>query len=384
MSRRTSSERTGPESDLDRDLFPDRTPPGPDRSRDHGGDGDAGRRRSGGDDRGRDADAPQEIPARGWLDVLSRVKVEAKQDNVVLLSAGVAFFALLALVPALIAAVSVYGLVADPEQVTRQIRDVASGLPSEARGLLVDQMESVVSNSSASLSMAALGGVLIALWSASSGVKHLMEALNAAYDEDETRGFVKLRATALLLTVGAVVFVVVTIGLITALPRLLEETALGDAARTAIELARWPLLLVGFAVGCSILYRVAPDRDDAKWRWVSWGAGLATVLWIVGTLAFSFYTSNFGSYNETYGSLAGIIVLMLWLLLTAASVVLGAELNAELERQTRRDSTRDRPRPMGRRGAEAADTLGATRERLADGGDGAVDVREPQQADAGR
>lgn len=326
-----------------------------------------------GADRGRGADAPREIPARGWLDVLARVKAEAKADNVSLLAGGVAFYGLLALVPALIAAVSIYGLVADPAQVARQVRDVADGLPEEARTLLVTQLRTVVRGSDASLSLAVVGGIVLALWSASSGIKHLMEALNAAYDEEEGRKFVKLRGTALLLTVGAMVFVVVTVGLVTALPALLDRTALGDAAQTAVQLLRWPLLLVGFMVGCAVLYRVGPDRDGAKWRWVSWGAALATLLWIVGTVAFGIYTSYFGSYNKTYGSLAGIVVLMLWLLLTAASIILGAELNAELERQTRRDTTQDRPEPMGRRDAEAADTLGATREDVQR--DGVIDVR---------
>lgn len=332
------------------------------------------------DPHGRDATSPSEVPARGWLDVMSRAAKEAKADSVSLLAAGVAFYGMLALVPALIAAVSVYGLVADPEQIARQVRDLASGLPGSARDLLVDQMDSIVATSSARLTTAAVLGVVVALWSASSGVSHLMEALNLAYDEEEGRGFVARRGAALLLTIGAVAFVGVAVGLITALPSLLERTALGDAARTAVELARWPLLLVGFAIGCAVLYRVAPDRDGARWRWVSWGSALATVLWMVGTVGFSVYASRFGSYNETYGSLAGIVVLMLWLLLTAASILLGAEVNSELERQTTVDSTVDEPRPMGRRGADAADTLGPTRDEQRAGADHDVDVREGASA----
>lgn len=328
------------------------------------------------DPHGRDATSPAEVPARGWLDVASRAARESRADGVALLSAGVAFYGMLALVPALIAAVSVYGLVADPDQITRQVRDVASGLPGSARDLLVDQMDSIVATSSARLTTAAVLGVVVALWSASSGVAHLMEALNLAYDEEEGRGFVRRRGIALLLTIGAVVFVTVAVGLVTALPSLLDRTALGDAARTAVELARWPLLLVGFGLGCAALYRVAPDRDAARWRWVSWGSALATLLWIAGTVGFSIYASHFGSYNETYGSLAGIVVLMLWLLLTAASVLIGAEVNCELERQTVVDTTVDEPRPMGRRDAHAADTLGPTRGDQHTGAEPAVDIRD--------
>ena len=312
------------------------------------------------DPHGRDATSPRQIPAKGWKDVLTRVRLESKQDRVSLLAGGVAYFALLALFPALIAAVSLYGLVADPSDVTRQVEDLASSLPSSAQDLLTEQLDKLVDRPSAGLSIALVVSLALALWSASSGVQHLIEALNAAYDEDESRGAVKLRLLSLLLTVGAVVVVVVAIGLIAGLPALLDSTGLGDAAQTVLNVARFPLLAVAFAMALAVLYRKAPDRDPARIQWLSWGAVLATVIWIVASILFSIYVERFSSLGETYGSLAGIVVLMLWLQITAAAVLIGAELNAELERQTAADSTVERPEPLGQRGAEAADTVGPT------------------------
>lgn len=299
------------------------------------------------DQRGRQADVPQEIPPRGWLDVLSRVRLKAKQDQVPLLAAGVAFYALLAIVPALIAVVSTYGLVADPAQVARQVRDLAGGLPASAQDLLIDQLDRVVRSSSTGLSIGAVAGLLVALWSASSGVRHLTEALNAAYGEDETRGVIRLRLASLAMTAGAIVFLAASVGLITGLPGLLDSAGLGDAARTVLQLLRWPLLAVMFLMALAALYRYGPDRDAPRWRWVTWGSGCATVGWLFGSIAFAVYSDRLSSFNETYGTLAGVVVLMLWLLLSATVVILGAEIDAEIERQTVRDTTMYRPRSSG-------------------------------------
>jgi membrane protein len=314
--------------------------------------------RSGEPGRGRDATRPREVPKEGWKDVLVRVKDQVRSDNVVLLSAGVAFFALLALIPALVATVSIYGLFADPEDVQRQINDVAGGLPDEARELLEAQLSTIVDTSAAGLSIGAIVGVLGALWGASAGVKHLISAINVAYNEEETRGFLKLRGLALVITIAAILASVVALGLIAVVPAVLADTALGDGARWAINLGRWPLLFLGYMVALAALYRYAPDRDNPQWRWVSWGAVVATVLWVLGSVGFSIYSANFGDFNETYGSLAAVIVLMLWLMLTAFTVILGAEFNSELEHQTAEDTTDDAPEPMGQRNAVMADNVG--------------------------
>jgi membrane protein len=309
--------------------------------------------------RGRDATGPREIPRRGWVDVLKRTKDEAKADNVPLLAAGVAFYALLSLVPGLAALVSTYGLVADPADIDRQVSDSLAAAPAEVRNLVSEQMTAVTQQSEGGLGLTVVLGILIALWSASSGMKHLMTAVNVAYDEEETRGFVALRLRALLLTVGAIAFVIVAVGVITVVPALLDDTSLGGAARLTISILRFPLLGLGLMAGLAVLYRYAPDRDEPRWGWTAPGTIVATVLWLVGSALFSLYTSTMGSYAETYGALGAIVVLMLWLMISAAAVVIGAEINAESERQTVRDSTEGRSKPLGARDAYAADTVGS-------------------------
>lgn len=309
-------------------------------------------------ERGRAADRPHEIPARGWRDILVRTKDEAKADNITLLAAGVAFFGMLSLVPAMIATVSIYGLIADPSDIERQVRDLTDALPEEAQALISQQLSDVVRSSSSGLSFAAIAGVAVALWSASSGMKNLVRAINVAYDEPPRDSFVKARGLALALALGAIVFAVVALGLVAIMPAALSDIGLGSVARTTMSILRWPLLFVAMILGLAVLYRVAPNRADSQWRWVSWGAIAATTCWVVASILFSIYTANFGNYNETYGSLGAVILLLLWLFLTALFVVLGAELNAEMEHQTARDTTRGEPEPMGRRDAYVADRLG--------------------------
>jgi membrane protein len=309
------------------------------------------------DGRGRDAEAPHHVPARGWKDVLVRVKAEAKQDHAVLLAAGVALFALLALVPALIALISIYGLVADPATIDDQLTDALSATPAEVRDLISQQVRDIGDASSGAI-VAVVGGLLLALWSASAGMKNLIEAINAAYDEKETRGFFKLRALSLAFTLGAILFLVVAFAAIALLPSLIASSDVGLAGRVVLNVLRFVLLSGGLLFGLALLYRYAPDREHAKWSWVTPGALFAAVVWIIGSLLFSVYTSNFGKYNETYGTLGTVVVLILWLLLTALVVILGAEINCELERQTVRDSTVGAERPLGSRHAYAADTVG--------------------------
>ncbi len=308
-----------------------------------------------GQERGRDATTPADIPARGWKDVLARTVAESKRDQLALLAAGEAFFGLLALVPALAALVSLYGLVADPADVSRHVGDLLGAAPGEVRDLVREQLESVTTRSDASAGVGAAVGLVVALWSASSGMKHLVDALNAAYDEEEGRGFLRVRGLSLLFTAGAVVFVVGAFVAVAVVPALVEGP---------IGLLRWPLLAAAFAGALSVLYRHGPSRDEPEWRWATPGALVATVLFLAGSGLFSLYVSNFGKYGETYGSLGSVVVVMLWLFLTSAVVLFGAELDAELERQTRYDTTEGQDRPMGEREAYAADTVGPTAEEV--------------------
>jgi membrane protein len=308
-------------------------------------------------DVGNQADSPTQIPARGWRQVLRRAIHQSQQDNISLLAAGVAFFGFLALFPALIALVTLVGLVADPEQITQQVQSFTAGLPQASRQLIADQLTAITHSSDGALTTGLVISLLVALWSASSGTSNLMSAVNIAYKEKETRSFLKLRAVALLLTVGTVVFLALTLALIAIVPVVLHAVPLGPLGTVLAQVVRWALLIALIITGLAVLYRVAPDRDPAKFRWVTVGSTVAALLWLLGSAGFSLYVNFFGNYNKTYGALAGVIVLLLWLYLTCYIVLLGAEIKAEAELQTARDSTVGKPQPMGQRGAVVADTM---------------------------
>jgi membrane protein len=310
--------------------------------------------------RGRQAGRPTEVPARGWKDIAVRVKQQMKVDDVPLLGAGVAFFAMLALVPALVALVSVYGLVADPEGIERDVEDLLAAAPQEVRDLVTSQLSAIVESSPSGLRIGAIVGLVVALWSASSGVKHLIGAVNLAYDEDETRGFLKLRGLALALTVAGVIALAAVVAALIVFPELLSDQGTEAVFRALILVVRWPLLALLGLGALAVIYRYAPDRDAPRWRWVSPGALFAVVTWVIASVLFSLYTSNFGQYNETYGALGAVVVVMLWLYITTYVVIVGAEINAEIERQTAVDTTVGPSKKLGRRRAYAADTLGET------------------------
>jgi len=321
------------------------------------------RARNGGgqDDRGREAQTPTQVPPKGWLDVGKRTMKEVSSDNVSLLAAGCAYFAMLALFPTLIAAVTLYSLVADPGTLQNQINSIASALP-EGGQIIEQQLRDLTGDGGRATGVLSIGlviSLLGALWSASGGTAGMMQALNLAYDEVETRKFLKLRGTALALTIGGIIVALIAVGLVAVLPAILDSLGLGSAGRTVVNILRWPLVALVFAGALAVLYRYAPDRDQPKFSWVSVGAGVATLLWLVASGLFSFYISNFGEgYGRTYGAIAGVIILLLWLYLSAFIILFGAELNAELERQTKADTTSGPDAPMGQRRAQAADTLG--------------------------
>jgi len=254
----------------------------------------------------------------------------------------------------MIALISVWGLVVGSDEASTQAEGLTEGLPAEASEIITTQMETVASQDSG-LGIALVVSVLLALWSASGGTANLVKAVNIAYDEEESRGFVKVRALALALTLGAIVFLILSVALVAVVPPVLEALGLGVVGTVLAQVARWVLLVALVAGALAVVYRFAPDRDDPKLRWASLGAVLATVLWVIGSIAFSLYVSNFGSYGETYGAIAGVAILMLWLYLTAYIILLGAEINAETEKQTARDTTKGPEQPMGSRDAVAAD-----------------------------
>ena len=315
-------------------------------------------------ERGRQATRPREVPPRGWLDVLKRTRQGIRDTNASIIAAGVAFYAFLALVPALIAVVAIYGLVANPADVKDQITSFTSAAPRDAQRLLSNQLSSITRGAGGGTGIAAAVAIGAALWSASSGIAALNTGLTVVNRENETRGMLKRRLLALVLTLFAVVGVLVMLALVVALPSLLDSAGISGIGRTALELARWPLLAIFLLDGLAVIYRYGPQRRRPMWRWVTPGAVMAMLVGLAASIGFSIYVSLLGNYNKTYGALGAIIVVLLWLYLMAFAVLFGAALNAELEHQTTRDTTAGDERPMGERGAHVADTVGPTRKEL--------------------
>ncbi|WP_011579665.1 MULTISPECIES: YihY/virulence factor BrkB family protein [Chelativorans] len=309
-------------------------------------------------DRGRDARSPSEIPATGWKDIGWRVFREIGEDRITLIAAGVTFYLLLALFPALAAFVSLYGLVSDPVTVADHIAYLGGLLPPTAIEIVQQQLQALVSERSQSLGLGFLIGLAIALWSANNGIKALFEAMNVAYDETEKRGFIKLNLLSLSFTLATLVLGIMLIIAVGVVPAVLAILGLSPWAETLIAFARWPTLLLVSMFGILMLYRFGPSRERPKWRWLSWGAVIATLVWLAASVAFSYYLQNFADYDATYGSLGAIIGLMMWTWISVVVLIVGAEIDAEIEHQTARDTTTGPPEPMGRRGAVVADTVG--------------------------
>ena len=291
-----------------------------------------------------------------WKQILVRVKTEIASDHISVVSAGIAFYALLSVFPALAALISIAGLVLDPADIASQLDTVMALIPESAGAVLQEQVLKVTSGDETATGLVAAFGLAIAIYGAMKGVMTLMEGLNIAYDEEEGRGFIKLYLSALLITVCAILGLAVAIALLIVLPSVIAFLPLSSTLETAAEWLKWPLMAVLTMIGLAAIYRFGPSRADPKWRWVSVGAVAATVLWILGTAAFSLYVQNFDDYTETYGTLGGVIMLLTWMWLSAFIVLAGAELNAEIEQQTSEDTTTGAPEPMGQRDAVKADT----------------------------
>jgi len=257
------------------------------------------------------------------------------EHNLTLVAAGVAFYGFLALIPALIAFVSIYGLVANESDVVRQVEDLGKSLPVEVRNFLVYQLTQIVNASSAGVSIAALIAIVIAIWSASSGMAALVTGIHIALEHDEPKGFVKKRGRALGLTLGAIVVLGIVLFVIVAVPPLIRHAGLGSTGEWVFSILRWPLLAIVMVVGVGLLYRFSVTDHERGWfGFISRGAVVATIGWIITSALFGVYTANFASYGKTYGTLASIVVVLLWLWLSALVVLVGAEVDADPERQT--------------------------------------------------
>jgi membrane protein len=312
--------------------------------------------------RGRTADNPTEIPAKGWKDIAWRVYDGIQNDRVMLVAAGVTFYALLALFPATAAIVSLYGLFTDASTINEHLRLVSGFLPEGALEVVGDQVKRIASKGQATLGVTFLGTLALSLWGANAGTKSIFDALNIIYKEREKRSFVGLTLRSLAFTLGTIALVLLALAGIVVVPVALKLLGIADGSGTALlTLLRWPLLYLVILFALTCLYRYGPSRTHPQWRWVTWGSAIAGGIWIVGSLLLSWYVANFGTYNATYGSLGAVIGFMVWMWLSTIVVLMGGEINAEMEHQTAKDTT-DRPhKPIGTRGARMADELGQAR-----------------------
>ena len=309
-------------------------------------------------ERGLDADAPTRIPAPGWWEILKRVWFKTGTDNIGLLAAGVAFYAFLAFVPLLGALIMTYGLIADPSKIAEDMRTVIDLVPRDAAKLIYDQLINLSTTAAGKKGLGLAIALFISIYGAMRAASGIMMALNVIYEQAEKRSLVRTTLISAVITVGAVIVAIV--GLLSASVLAFLESIfwqLGGVTAVLIKIATWLFAGTLAAGGIAMVYRIGPDRHDAKWRWLSLGSIVATLLWVAATIGFGVYAAKFGDYNATYGSLGAVVVLLMWLFVSSYAILLGAELNAESERQTSVDSTTGPAKPLGQRGATMADTL---------------------------
>ncbi|WP_083672208.1 YihY/virulence factor BrkB family protein [Sphingomonas montana] len=336
------------------------------------------------DPRGRDAISPWALPARGWKDVLVRTFKETGHDNIGLIAAGVAFYSFLSIVPLLGAMVLSYGLIAEPATVMGNIKALTEVMPADAARLIGEQLLNVVTTSGDKKGFGLLLALGLAFYGAMKAATAVITALDIAYEQEETRGFIKLNALALAITVGAVLSAIAAMIAIAALGHL--EALLPGLPAPLLWLGKALSYLVMGAVGAAAaatLFRYGPDRDRAQWTWLTPGSLLSTLLWLLLTLGFGTYVANFGNYDATYGSLGAVVVLLTWIWLSAYVLLLGAELNSELEHQTAADTTRGPATVMGTRGATVADSVAGV-PIIPDKPVAGVATAQPEESRAGR
>lgn len=309
-------------------------------------------------DRGREASWPHQIQAAGWRDIGLRVGGRIGRDLFPLVAAGVAFFGMLALFPAIATLLALAGLFFDPGLVIRQI-DALEGLaPAQPLAVVRDQAVALAGQTPSQATVTAFISLALSLFWASRGIDNLVSGINMAHAEAETRNILRRNIISLWLTAALTVIAVASLALAGAVPPIADALGLSGWTNTIVTVGRWPLLALLSMAALGLLYRHAAARRPPRWSWVTPGAVIATALWLGGSVLFSVFVRNFGSFQPTYGAIAGVVILLLYIWMTAFVVLLGALLNAEMEHQSRRDTTRGRVRPMGQRDAEMADTLG--------------------------
>ena len=329
--------------------------------------------------RGRNARRPRHIPWKGWKDILRRTYDELGDDNLGVVAAGVAFYTMLSIFPLLGAAVATYGLFTDRVTAEEHISRLYTYLPDSAASTISERVHTLVETDGRTLSFGLFTSLFFALFSGSRGVDALFTGIHIAYDEQRSRPWWQQRLLAAGLTILGFFGGILSLFLVAGAPSLFDWLHLGGAKRIVGEIFRFVLLLAGMSVGLAVLYRYGPKRARAKWRWLAPGAVGASVLWLLGSYGFSFYVARWGSYQSSYGAVGGVVVLMIWMWISAFAVLLGAELNAEVEAQTRYDTTEGSAKPMGSRNAVKADVLGTL---AADSSSFDEDDAQPADGDA--
>ncbi|HEX2448728.1 MAG TPA: YihY/virulence factor BrkB family protein [Methyloceanibacter sp.] len=304
---------------------------------------------------GRDATRPLHIPFKGWWQVAQRVWTESGRDNLSVVAAGCAFYALFAVFPALSALIALYGLTANPASVEQHFDILTFVLPPQAYEIVTEQIRHLAETSNNTLGWGFVLSLALALWSVGNLIQAMFAALNIAYEEPERRSLLRFYLSALAFAVLGILSGALMLLAIVYVPILFAYAGYSHAFELTVKVARWPFLALVVLLFLSLLYRYGPSRRSAKWRWVTVGSLFATVMWLIASAGFSYYVSNFAHYDRTYGSLGAVIVLLFWLYISFYIVLLGAEINAELELQTAQDTTRGRDRPAGKRGAFVAD-----------------------------
>ena len=308
--------------------------------------------------RGRHADAPWQIPLRGWKDILWRTYQQIGEDRLLAVAAGVVFYGLLAIFPALTAFVSLYGLFANAATINDHLSTLAGILPDGAVDIIREQVGRIASKGDTKLGFGLIFGLSIALWSANSGMKAIIDALNVVYEEKEKRGFIMLNLVSLAFTLTAMASLMLALGAVVMLPLFLARIGFTSVMGTFLQYGRWPVLLALIIVGLALIYRFGPSRREPRWQWLSVGSAVAAVAWLGSSALLSWYLGRFAHYNVTYGSLGAAIGMMMWMWITSIVILFGAQLNSEIEHQTAHDSTVEPDRPLGARGAVMADTVG--------------------------
>jgi len=315
------------------------------------------------DDRGRQAASPAEIPAKGWKDVLLRVYANISAHRILALAAGMTYYSILAIFPAIAALVALYGFFSDPMTIARHLDQLGGFLPGGAIDIAKEQLTRVASKGTQTLGLTFAIGLATSLWSANAAMKSLFDTLNIVHGEEEKRGFFKLNALSLGFTVGGVALILAALGSIVVVPVILSYVGLSDAGDLLFRIGRWPAMYLILTLALAVVYRYGASREAPQWRWITWGSAIAALLWLGASGLFSWYAANFGNFNETYGSLGAVVGFMTWLWISAIVILLGAEIDAELEHQTAHDTTTGAPKPLGMRGARMADTIGAPQGR---------------------